>query len=200
MDLKKARKEVQTRRLALRSTQILWRSGRAVGFFEKSLHQFGLTSKCPKIALYKSLPGELGLGRLERNAALSGAQLFYPKITDSERCQLEFFAATRPDAWSRGKYGLLEPLPERAEAQLVPHVLEPDVFLVPGLLFGRGGQRVGFGKGYYDRYLSRFPQVLRIGFCFEFQLFNDLPQLKTDQQMDWIVTDREVIQCGLRSA
>lgn len=198
-DLKIARKEVQAARVLLRPTQVAWRSGRAVGLFYKNIHKFGFKKDPLKIALYKSLPGELKLARVERQSSGQKVQLFYPKIVDPKSCRLEFFAACSPLAWSRGHFGVLEPEPHLADAQLVPQRLEPDLFLVPGVLFGRGGERVGWGKGYYDRYLAQFPNVPRIGFCFEFQLFKYLPQQPTDQSMDWIVTDQEVVECSARA-
>jgi 5-formyltetrahydrofolate cyclo-ligase len=60
---------------------------------------------------------------------------------------------------------------------------------VPGLAFGRGGERVGKGGGYFDRFLSHAASPLRIGICPEKLLFEELPLRPWDQRMDIILTE-----------
>jgi 5-formyltetrahydrofolate cyclo-ligase len=61
------------------------------------------------------------------------------------------------------------------------------VALVPGLVFNRLGQRIGYGKAYYDRFLSQFPELLRLGLAFEEQISSELwPEETHDQRMDYI--------------
>lgn len=63
------------------------------------------------------------------------------------------------------------------------------VMLVPGVVFDRNGNRYGYGKGYYDRYFSRFPQVQRIALAYENQLEKEIEILQTDVKMDCIYTE-----------
>lgn len=66
---------------------------------------------------------------------------------------------------------------------------EKDVVIVPGLVFDRCGHRLGFGKGYYDRFLNRYPRLLRIGWAYPFQVTTaSLPIEPHDQRMDWVLT------------
>lgn len=70
-----------------------------------------------------------------------------------------------------------------------------DVCLVPGVAFSKTGKRLGFGKGYYDRFLKELP-CLRIGISYERQLIEDLATDEHDEMMHLIVTPDRVIQIG----
>lgn len=68
----------------------------------------------------------------------------------------------------------------------------PDGLLVPGLAFDVGLQRLGRGRGYYDRYLKNFIGPT-FGLCFEFQLFNQIPTEEHDQPVDFVITEKQVL-------
>jgi hypothetical protein len=65
-----------------------------------------------------------------------------------------------------------------------------DVVFVPGLAFDLFGYRIGYGGGFYDRFLSKNPSSKKIGICFSFQLFSELPHDPFDVPVDYIVTDK----------
>ena len=67
----------------------------------------------------------------------------------------------------------------------------PEIFLVPGLAFGKDGERLGRGKGFYDHYLSQM-NVTCIGVCFESQLIENIPMEKFDYKMNYVVTDQKI--------
>ncbi|MEY8337314.1 5-formyltetrahydrofolate cyclo-ligase [Lachnospiraceae bacterium 62-35] len=62
--------------------------------------------------------------------------------------------------------------------------------LVPGLAFGLNGNRIGYGKGYYDRFLSEEPEHMAIGYCFLFQTSPAVPGESHDRRMDGLVTEK----------
>jgi 5-formyltetrahydrofolate cyclo-ligase len=93
-----------------------------------------------------------------------------------------------PERLVRHAYGMLEP---PADAPVVdPQKL--DAVLVPGVAFDRQGGRLGFGGGFYDRFLLRTSGV-RIGISHECCLAEELPCADHDQRMDWVVTPTLVI-------
>lgn len=149
------------------------------------------------MGLYQSLPDELGLLPLEERLLALGARLFSPRITAQGVKELEFveIASCQPggergfESWKPGPYGIREPHPRLPAA---PSGLL-DLVVVPGVAFGLSGERIGMGAGYYDRFLARVPQVLRIVLAFDFQLLDSLELNPWDQPVDWIITEsREV--------
>ena len=99
---------------------------------------------------------------------------------------------TQPLVCSR--LGVMEP---PATAALV----EPesiDAVLVPGLAFDGDGYRLGYGGGYYDRFLARCSRALRIGLTFEAQMVESVRPHARDQPLDHIVTERRTIDAGHR--
>lgn len=84
-----------------------------------------------------------------------------------------------------GQHGILEPINTKQ--------VYPDLIIVPIVAFDHENDRLGFGKGYYDRYLQRFP-VPTIGLAFNFQKVDDVPKQKQDIPLDYIVTQTHVYQ------
>ena len=71
----------------------------------------------------------------------------------------------------------------------------PEALLIPALGFTRTGERIGRGKGHYDRFLKGFTGI-KIGVCFEKQLCEGLPVEEHDQKVQVVVTERRIISCG----
>lgn len=71
-----------------------------------------------------------------------------------------------------------------------------NIIILPGLAFTRDGRRCGYGGGYYDRFLQRMQQGVRIALCYSWQILDDFETEPTDMRMDYIVTEGEVIDCS----
>jgi len=71
--------------------------------------------------------------------------------------------------------------------------------LVPGLAFSTAGVRLGFGAGYYDRWLAGHPAALRIGLCFEYQVLPQIPCEVHDASLDYLVSERQIVACPTRN-
>jgi len=73
----------------------------------------------------------------------------------------------------------------------------PDVLIVPLIGFDRNKFRLGYGGGFYDRYISKvlkFKTILTVGFAFSFQEISKIPINKFDQKLNFILTDKEIIE------
>lgn len=93
-----------------------------------------------------------------------------------------------------GYQGILEPDAEHSK-QFDPALL--DVVLVPGCVFDHTGGRIGYGGGYYDRFLAQnAPQAIRIGLAFETQVIHQVPLMKHDIKMHYLVTENKIRQCN----
>ena len=89
------------------------------------------------------------------------------------------------------QFGLLEP---KADFIRKLNPKEIEVVLVPGLAFDRRGNRLGYGKGYYDGFLIKLsPNALKIGLAYNFQLMDEVPIDNHDIPLDIIITEKEII-------
>ena len=91
---------------------------------------------------------------------------------------------------AEGAFGIAEPVsgcPERLPEKA-------DCIVVPGVAFDRSGRRIGYGKGFYDRTLHRLEGMGRlVGFCFDFQLVEELKGEPHDVALDLIITERQTL-------
>jgi len=94
------------------------------------------------------------------------------------------------DNLKKGTFGLDEPVERRLSS------LESlDAVILPLAAFDRRGTRLGYGKGFYDKFLHELPKsVERIGLAFSIQELENIPQLPHDESLDTIITEREVIK------
>ena len=113
---------------------------------------------------------------------------FLPIIEKNNKMQ--FHEWKKNDILFVNKYGLLEPKKSR---QIVP-----DVVLVPILSFDKNKNRIGYGKGYYDKYLNKYvksnKKILTIGVAFSFQKYHKLPVNHKDFKLDFVITEKGVIK------
>jgi 5-formyltetrahydrofolate cyclo-ligase len=163
------------------------------------------TWKDLKIGLYQALPSELSLYELERALLVYGTRLFFPRVLNaSELAQRDMeLVEIAPDqvlrgekahqAWQEGPYGIQEPHPDLPAAD-PSQLAELDLILIPGVAFGRQGERLGMGAGFYDRFLPRIPNALRVVLAFDFQLLEQLEQNPWDQPVDWIITETDEVR------
>jgi 5-formyltetrahydrofolate cyclo-ligase len=78
---------------------------------------------------------------------------------------------------------------DEPEGELFAHYEKIDLILVPGMAFDKNYNRIGRGKGYYDRFLHGL-DTFKIGICFHFQLLENIPVSETDIAMDMVITDK----------
>jgi 5-formyltetrahydrofolate cyclo-ligase len=148
---------------------------------QKSLAHF-LSAEQGLWATYKALPQEADV---EGVSVPAGLQWAYPRM---ENGHLQFCHGTE---FVQGPYGIWEPGPSCQPVQLKDLV----GVLVPGLAFSKWGDRLGKGKGFYDKALAGF-HGKKVGICFDLQIVErPFPVDDHDVQMDFIVTESEVFEC-----
>lgn len=133
----------------------------------EQLLQHPLWQSAKRIGLYMALPDEPSLTELLERA--TDKELFLPRVLDGET--MAFYAYAPEQALERSaSFGLLEPRLDGVEVD--PQRL--DLLVIPALAYDRAGYRLGRGKGYYDRYLTR-TAARRLGVTFGLLRFDSLP-------------------------
>jgi len=101
---------------------------------------------------------------------------------------MNFFQWKKNEVLKVNKYGILEP------NKLIKNV--PNVMLVPLLAFDKDKYRLGYGKGFYDRYLNKylkkFKNILTVGVAFSFQKYHKLPVNDIDVKLNYILTEKGI--------
>ena len=98
---------------------------------------------------------------------------------------MNFYQWKKNDVLAVNEFGMLEPI--KAEAKI------PNVIIVPLLAYDKNKFRLGYGKGYYDRYLNKYKKdTMTVGVAFSFQKHNKLPINKNDIKLDFILTEKGI--------
>jgi 5-formyltetrahydrofolate cyclo-ligase len=145
-------------------------------------------SRAGCVALYASVHKEVDTTGILKDAFDSGKRVLYPALCGKD---MVFRQVLELENLQEGAFGILEPCPTCIEQQAD----EADLIVVPGVAFDLSGHRIGFGRGYYDRFLQHPGSDTRlVGLCHEFQLVDcGIPAERHDIKMEIIVTDRRII-------
>jgi 5-formyltetrahydrofolate cyclo-ligase len=142
-----------------------------------------LFQKAEVITLYMPIRGEVDLLPLWRSCK---KVVLFPRICSD---MLAFCPAQCREDFTQGCYGILEP--SNAEAFAMHKI---DLMIVPGLVFDRGGYRLGYGKGYFDRLMNTHPGVPTVGVCFDEFYVERLPVDPWDAKVNLVVTQTGVFR------
>lgn len=137
------------------------------------------------LLVYVSTPIEVDTHRIIRHALKDGKTVAVPRCVLGTR-EMNFYRITSLDELESGTFGVLEPPP--IEGNLLP----PDtdgLCIVPAFSYDWNGYRLGYGKGYYDRFLSRFRGQI-VGICYSDCVQKTLPHGRYDRPVELLVTDK----------
>ena len=118
----------------------------------------------------------------------SGKTVVVPRIVNRDR-----MIAVRFTGWADLRVGQLGILTPDTDDEWQSGV---DLCLTPGLGFTLDGNRIGFGKGYYDKWFAAHPHSARTALCYECQIVDSIPATETDVRVEKIITERRVIDCA----
>lgn len=117
---------------------------------------------------------------LEKSKAL-GKKVALPSV---EGESLAFYELSSGRYLVKGRFGIMEPLPYGPVDKI-------DMLIVPGIAFDKKGYRLGYGKGYYDKFLAK-KNVFSVGLAYSFQLLESLPRGGYDKRLDIIATEERI--------
>lgn len=139
------------------------------------------------ICLYMPIQNEVDVTRLIAPARAQGKTVWLPKIIGGE---MEFYLYHEDTPLVSGAYHILEPASDK---KLIPG--EFVLVVMPGAVFSNDNDRIGYGGGYYDRYLSRYPMCKTVAVCYDFQILPEIPADLHDIRPQLVVSN----DAGLRS-
>lgn len=146
------------------------------------------------ILLYADYRHEVMTREIFDNAVLHKKKVFFPK--SNADCTMDFYQVVSVKQLESGYKGIKEPV---ADERYLYHYDRTDdnLIIVPGVAFDMQGYRIGYGKGFYDRFLQDKRQMTVMGLCFSSQIVEEIPHNKYDIRMDKIVTE-EILYSFLR--
>lgn len=129
------------------------------------------------VMLYYALPDEVQTAAFI-NKWRYQKRIILPTVAGDNIIPVELTGNT---SFAEGDFHIMEP-------QNHPYEGDFDLIVVPGVAFDKQGNRLGRGRGYYDRFLCMHPHVKRIGICYPFQMIPQVPVETNDISMDDIIT------------
>lgn len=146
--------------------------------------------KAELVLTYVSTPIEVDTRILIERLLSEGRRVAVPYCIENTR-SMNFYVIRSFDDLQKRTFGVLEPVPMQCKKVVD---FSGSVCIVPGLAFDRQGYRLGYGKGYYDRFLSRYSGAM-IGVCYRSCMTRRLHRGRFDVACDMIVTENEGISC-----
>lgn len=153
-----------------------------------------LYPKPPLVMLYHSFRKEASTMTIKDRLLEKGFDLCLPVTFSGAGSQpdMQAYPITRKTRFAPDAFGVPTPL---CQDVLPVDPSQISLIIVPGVAFDPQGNRLGFGKGFYDRFLPRAPQALKVALAYDFQLIHRLPREPWDIKMDYIITESRIISC-----
>ena len=186
---KKIRREMRQLRDSLNMRDIVSKSAD----IQERLWQLIEEQKSGAIMFYVAFGSEARTQDCIARTIESGRTAIVPICVDGEGRQLLPSRLLDPQSeLAAGSFGILEPKPE-FRRPFPPEKI--DLVVIPGLAFDQNGYRVGYGGGYYDRFLARCPQALSVGLAYEMQILECVFPEEWDVPIHRIITENRLILC-----
>lgn len=138
------------------------------------------TGKKQKWFVYLSFSSEARTDGLIEALLSRGEEVYCPRVDGKDMQAVRY-----GEDFALSKYGVREPLGEAYDGEI-------DIAIVPMLAVDRQGNRLGYGGGYYDKWLASRLATKRVAYVFDMQVIKEVPSEATDEKMDMVVTDKRV--------
>ena len=140
------------------------------------------------LASYYPASYEVNILKLFKTEVINKLRIFLPVLTGVGK--MDFYEWKKNEILEINKFGMLEPV-------LLSRKIVPDIMLVPLLAYDNQNYRLGYGGGFYDRYLNKhsnaYKKILTVGIAFSFQKHHKLPVNKKDVRLDYILTEKGIL-------
>ena len=178
-----SKKDIRKRVLVKRNsiTRESWEEKSHSIYKQVVTHPFFLESEI--IYCYIDYQNEVGTRKIIEKAWESGKKVAIPKV---ESDNMRFYEIQDFAELETGYKGILEPNSGR--------VVEANegLIIVPGVAFDKARNRIGYGKGFYDKYLSRFSKLKTLAIAFEMQMVEHVPAEENDRRPTILITEEQI--------
>lgn len=151
----------------------------------ESIIKTDIFKACQNICIYSPINNEVDVFYLIEDCLLNNKSIYLPKTLEED---IEFYKFTSKNELTVGRYNILEPV---SDIKLIPD--SNTLIIMPGSVFSISKDRIGYGGGYYDRYLSNYPMCKTLAVAYDFQVLPSIPIESHDQKTDTIITDCRII-------
>lgn len=138
-----------------------------------------------RILAYADYNHEVMTGFMIEEAWRQGKEVAVPKVVGQD---MVFYKLTDFAQLEKGYFGI----PEPARGEIV--TWDDATMIMPGVAFDPQNHRVGYGGGFYDRFLEKHPGIRRVAVAFEFQILPSVPTEPTDIDPEFIITEEKIYQ------
>lgn len=146
------------------------------------------------IMCYVSCRSEVETHRFIKWRLQNGGRIAVPKVDLIYKALIASELDDFENDLHRGHFKILEPLHERIRLTLPEEIT---LNVLPGVAFDKKGNRLGYGKGYYDAFLHKsVPETVKLGLAYEPQVLENVPQSPWDVPVDVILTNQQLIPCS----
>lgn len=143
-----------------------------------------LVGEKKSVFVYLSFSSEATTDKLVEALLSAGVAVYAPRVEGKEMVAVPL---DEDSDFALSDYGVREPLGEAYEGEI-------EAAIVPLLAVDPRGVRLGYGGGYYDKFFAKHPEIFKVGYGYEFQIVDELPEEETDVRLNAIVTDVRVIK------
>ncbi len=193
-DIKKEKKEMRSRVLAIRDGMPADERAAAGRSIADRLFDFAPFADAETVMLFVSFRSEVPTEAIIRRAIAEGKRVVVPVSILKDTSLLPTEIRDYDSELREGTFGIPEPVREFIRP-VDPE--EIDFVVVPGSVFDREGNRIGYGKGFYDRFRERLrPGVAYAALAFSYQVLDVVPFEDHDKKVDFIITETETIDCA----
>lgn len=175
----KLRKEIAAKKQQFTSEDLLLMSEEVFSVLEIT----GTFRDASTIFIYNAMPDEVSTQAFVKRW-MGEKNFYYPVVKGND---LVFRKVSKDLSFTQSSLGVNEPLGDD-----FTDFKKVDLIIVPGVAFDRSGNRLGRGKGYYDRFLPKL-KAPKMGVCFDFQLYDKIAVSENDVKMDIIISENDLI-------
>jgi len=181
------RRRIMKKRNAVSTSELMEKSAK----IKHRIFEMDLFRNAQTILFYVSYDNEVFTHDMIKESMSMGKTVVVPKSVTKDNT-LILSKLTNWNDLKVGAYNILEPKQDTIKEIPAESI---DLILVPGVVFDIHGNRIGHGKGYYDRLLNDTQKVSHIGLAFETQIVDAVPVEGHDLPVDIIVTEERIIEC-----